>query len=43
MTVEVSLANGRMLKAIYGRVNIWIMGYQARLETAILEVDPEGE
>jgi hypothetical protein len=33
----------RMLKAIYNAVDTWIRGYQVRLETAILEVDPEGE
>ena len=37
------LTDGRMLKAIYTAVDKWIRGYQVRLETAILEVDPEGE
>ena len=37
------VADFRMLKAIYTGVDAWIRVYQARLETAILEVDPEGE
>ena len=32
-----------MLKAIYAAVDTQIKGYQAKLETAILEVDPDGE
>jgi hypothetical protein len=32
-----------MLKAIYTTVDGWIRGYQVKLETAILEVDPDGE
>jgi hypothetical protein len=41
--IQIRPSESRMLKAIYSAVHNWIQRYQAKVETAILEVDPEGE
>jgi len=41
--IVILIGTAKMLKAIYSRVDTWIRGYQVKLETAILEFDPEGE
>lgn len=41
--IELKEVNVRIMKAIYLMVDNWIRQYQIKLETAILEVDPDRE